>query len=101
MVTTISARPLAAMLPDDAMPERLLRRLRIWRYSTAAFKVDYALTRPVPWTAPDAKQAAVVHVGGELSDFAAAADAGQRGVMPDRPALVIGQHTQFDPSPRP
>jgi phytoene dehydrogenase-like protein len=101
VVTTVSARPLAEMLPDDALPERLLRRLRIWRYSTAAFKVDYALASPVPWTAPGARQAAVVHVGGELADLAGAADAGQRGVMPDRPALVVGQHTQFDPSRAP
>ena len=96
VVSTVSARPLAEMLPDDALPERLLRRLRIWRYSTAAFKLDYALAHPAPWTATEARQAAVVHVGGELVDLAAAADAGQRGVMPDRPALVVGQHTQLD-----
>ena len=101
VVTTVSARPLAAMLPPDALPERLLRRLRIWRYSTAAFKLDYALAGPVPWTAADAREAAVVHVGGELSELSAAADAGQRGVMPERPALVVGQHTQFDPSRAP
>ncbi len=101
VVTTISAAPLADMLPDDALPQRLLRRLRIWRYSTAAFKVDYALASPVPWTAGAARQAAVVHVGGELSDLAAAADAGQRGVVPDRPALVVGQHTPLDPSRAP
>jgi phytoene dehydrogenase-like protein len=101
VVTTVSARPLAAMLADDALPERLLRRLRIWRYSTAAFKVDYALARPAPWTATEARAAAVVHVGGELADLAAAADAGQRGVMPGRPALVVGQHTQLDPSRAP
>jgi phytoene dehydrogenase-like protein len=101
VVTTISARPLAELLPEDALPERLQRRLRIWRYSTAAFKVDYALARPVPWTASEARQAAVVHVGGELSDLAAAADAGQRGDMPQRPALVIGQHTLSDASRAP
>jgi phytoene dehydrogenase-like protein len=101
VVTTISARPLAALLPADALPERLLRRLRIWRYSTAAFKLDYALRGPVPWTAPVAREAAVLHLGGELRDLAAAADAGQRGDMPQRPAVVVGQHTLFDPSRAP
>jgi phytoene dehydrogenase-like protein len=96
VVTTISARPLASLLADGALPDRLMRRLRIWRYSTAAFKLDYALARPVPWTAEAAREAAVVHVGGELVDLAAAADAGQRGEIPDRPALVIGQHTLLD-----
>jgi phytoene dehydrogenase-like protein len=101
VVTTISARPLAALLPAQALPDRLVRRLRIWRYSTAAFKLDYALRRPVPWAAESACQAAVIHVGGELRELAAAAEAGQRGDMPERPALVIGQHTQFDPTRAP
>jgi phytoene dehydrogenase-like protein len=101
VVTTVSAHPLAAMLPDDALPDRLLRRLRIWRYSTAAFKLDYALTGPVPWTAPAARTSAVVHVAGELQSLAAAADASQRGEVPERPALVVGQHTLDDPSRAP
>ncbi len=101
VVTTISARPLAGLLPDDALPHRLMRRLRIWRYGTAAFKVDYALRGPVPWSASEAREAAVVHVGGELRDLAAAADAGVRGDMPEHPALVIGQHTLLDSSRAP
>ncbi len=101
VVTTVSARPLAAMLPDDALPDRVLRRLRIWRYSTAAFKLDYALASPAPWSAEAARRAAVVHVAGGLRELAAAAEAGQRGEMPERPALVVGQHTLFDGSRAP
>jgi phytoene dehydrogenase-like protein len=96
VVSTISARPLAALLPDEALPHRLMRRLQIWRYGTAAFKLDYALRTPVPWTAEPARAAAVVHVAGELRDLAAAAEAGSRGDVPERPALVVGQHTLYD-----
>jgi phytoene dehydrogenase-like protein len=42
-----------------------------------------------------------VHVAGELRDLAAAADAGQRGEVPEHPALVVGQHTLYDPSRAP
>jgi phytoene dehydrogenase-like protein len=101
VVTTISARPLAALLPENALPHRLLRRLRIWRYGTAAFKLDYALSAPVPWTADEARSAAVVHVAGELRELAAAAQAGSRGEVPQRPALVVGQHTLYDPTRAP
>ncbi len=101
VLTTISARPLLALLPEDALPHRLLRRLRVWRYGTAAFKLDYALSAPVPWTAREAREAAVVHVGGELQELAAAADAGARGEVPERPALVVGQHTLYDASRAP
>jgi phytoene dehydrogenase-like protein len=101
VVTTISARPLAELLPEEALPHRLVRRLRIWRYGTAAFKLDYALRAPVPWTAPEARAASVVHVGGELRELTVAAQAGGRGDVPERPALVVGQHTLFDPSRAP
>ncbi len=101
VVSTISAQPLASLLPTGALPDRLLRRLRIWRYATAAFKIDYALRAPVPWLATEAGAASVVHVAGELDDLAAAADAGARGEVPERPALVVGQHTLFDASRAP
>ena len=83
VVTTISARPLAEMLPDDALPERLLRRSAHLAVLDRGVQARLrALAHPVPWTASEARQAAVVHVGGELADLAAAADAGQRGEMP-------------------
>ncbi|MEA2305296.1 MAG: hypothetical protein QOH43_2576 [Solirubrobacteraceae bacterium] len=96
VVTTVSAHPLLAMLPREALPERIVRRLERWRYGTGAFKLDYALDAPVPWTAPGARTSPVVQVAGELGDLAAAAQDGSRGVVPERPALVVGQHTLLD-----
>ena len=101
VVSTVSAKPLAAMLPDEALPHRTLRRLATWRYGAAAFKLDYALSAPVPWVAHEARAAAVVHVGGELQDLAGAADAARRGAVPHRPFVVVGQHTLHDPSRAP
>jgi phytoene dehydrogenase-like protein len=96
VVSTVSARPLFAMLEPDALPGRLMRRLRAWRYGTGPFKLDYALSGPVPWTARAARSAAVVHVAGTLDALAGAAPAGGRGEVPERPALVVGQQSLFD-----
>jgi phytoene dehydrogenase-like protein len=101
VLTTVSATVLARMLPAGALPGRLHRRLAGWRYATAAFKVDYALSGPVPWTAPAARSAGVVHVAGELDELTAAAQAAWRGEVPERPALVVGQHTLHDPARAP
>jgi phytoene dehydrogenase-like protein len=101
VVSTISALPLARLLPPNALPGRLERRLRTWRYGTAAFKLDYALSAPVPWTAREPREAAVVHVGGELGELTAAAQAGVRGELPERPALVVGQQSLLDPTRAP
>ncbi len=95
-ISTVSAGPLAQLVPDAALPAGIERRLRKWRYGTGAFKLDYALSAPVPWTAGEAREAAVVHLGGELDELTAAAQAGARGELPLRPALVVGQQSLYD-----
>jgi phytoene dehydrogenase-like protein len=101
IVSTVTAGLLARLLPDGALPARVHRRLRIWRYGTAPFKLDYALAGPVPWTAAEARSSGVVHVAGELEELTRAADQSRRGEVPDRPALVVGQQSLHDPSRAP
>ncbi|MCW3002921.1 MAG: NAD(P)/FAD-dependent oxidoreductase [Conexibacter sp.] len=101
VVSTVSALPLSRMLAPGDLPGRLERRLRSWRYGTGVFKLDYALSGPVPWTAAEARQAAVVHVAGSLTELSAAAQAGARGEVPERPALVVGQQSLLDPTRAP
>jgi phytoene dehydrogenase-like protein len=97
IVSTVSAGVLARLVPDGALPRGVERRLRCWRYGTGAFKLDYALSGPVPWTAEEARKAAVVHVAGELRELTEAAQAGARGEVPQSPALVVGQQSLYDP----
>ena len=101
VVSTLSAKPFVELLGDGVLAGRLARRLRRWRYGTAAFKIDFELAAPVPWAAEEARRAAVVHVGGELRQLARAAEQGRRGETPDAPALVVGQQSLFDDSRAP
>jgi phytoene dehydrogenase-like protein len=101
VISTVSALPLARMLEPGVLPGRLERRLHAWRYGTGAFKLDYALSGPVPWTASESREAAVVHVAGALTELSAAAQAGELGVVPERPALVVGQQSLHDPTRAP
>jgi phytoene dehydrogenase-like protein len=101
VVSTLSARPLAAILPDEALPARLLGRLRRWRYGLGTFKVDWALSGPVPWTAVEAREAAVVHVGDTVTDYFEAAQSSGLGRMPANPTMVVGQQSLHDASRAP
>lgn len=101
VVSTVTARVLARLLPPGALPGRLHRRLQRWRSGTAPFKLDYALSAPVPWAAEEARTAAVVHVAGALEELSAAAQAASRGELPTRPALVVGQQSLLDPTRAP
>jgi phytoene dehydrogenase-like protein len=98
VICTASPGPLAEMLPAGALPGRLERRLARWRYGLGTVKLDYALAGPAPWTAPPARRAGVVHLGGALAEIASSLHQAADGRFPDRPALVVGQHSVHDPS---
>ncbi len=77
------------------------RRLGSYRYGPAAFKLDYALRAPIPWKAADCFRAATVHVGGTLDEIAASERAAWEGRVPERPFVLVAQHTLFDPTRAP
>jgi phytoene dehydrogenase-like protein len=101
VICTASPGPLVSMLPTGVFPGRVDRRLRRWRYGLGTVKLDYALSAPVPWTGPRAREAAVVHVGGSLDELTASLEQAAAGRFPDRPALVVGQHSLHDPTRAP
>jgi phytoene dehydrogenase-like protein len=53
--------------------------LRSFQYGPGAFKVDWALSQPIPWKAADCLRAATVHLGGTLEETAASESAPWRG----------------------
>ncbi len=90
-----------ATIAGDALPARFGRRLRRFAAGPAAFKLDYALREPVPWTNADCRRAGTVHAGGAIDEIAAAERAVGRGQMPQRPFVLVGQQSLADPSRAP
>ncbi|MFE0131686.1 phytoene desaturase family protein [Streptomyces sp. NPDC059037] len=73
-----------------------------YRYGASAFKIDYALDGPVPWTAKEARVAGTVQVGAGSADIDAALRAASReNRAPDRPFLITVQPGVVDPSRAP
>ena len=101
VVAAVTAGPLRTMLPDEALPSRLMRRLERWRYGLGTFKVDFALDGPVPWDSEDARRAGVVHVGDTVEHFVAAVHQATEGEVPDKPTMVVGQQSLHDPTRAP
>jgi phytoene dehydrogenase-like protein len=97
----------------DVTPRQLLRiagqrlsdsykhRLQRFRYGPGAFKVDYALSRPIPWKASECLRAAAVHLGGSYKEIAASEKTTRSGQHADRPFVLLAQPTIFDPSRAP
>lgn len=101
VICTASPAPLLSLLRRGALPGRLERRLRSWRYGLGTLKLDYALSGPVPWRSDAARQAGVVHVGGPLRELIASLEQAGSGRFPQCPALVVGQQSLHDRSRAP
>jgi phytoene dehydrogenase-like protein len=80
----------------DALPARYTRRLSRFRYGPGVFKVDYALSEPVPWANPDARRAGSLHLGGSMQEIARAEAEVAAGRHPDKPFVLIGQQSLVD-----
>ncbi|HEY6911582.1 MAG TPA: NAD(P)/FAD-dependent oxidoreductase [Myxococcales bacterium] len=78
------------------LPESYRRALRRFRRGPGVFKLDYALSAPVPWRAHDCRRAGTVHVGGSFEEIAASEAAVTRGEHPERPFVLVAQQSLFD-----
>jgi phytoene dehydrogenase-like protein len=71
-------------------------RLRRFQYGPAAFKIDYALSAPIPWRAPACARAATVHLGGTYDEIARSESAASTGRIADAPFVLVAQQSLFD-----
>lgn len=85
----------------DALPLGYRNRLGAFRYGPGIFKVDYALSEPVPWANADARRAGSLHLGGTLREIASGEADVAAGRHPSRPFVVVAQQSLFDPSRAP
>ena len=88
----------AARIAGDRMPGRIARALTRYRHGPGTFKVDFAVQGGVPWTQEESRRAGTVHVGGSYREIAAAEAMVARGVMPDKPFVLVCQQYLADPS---
>lgn len=80
-----------------SLPPRYRKSLERFRYGPGAFKIDYALSAPIPWKARECSRAAAVHLGGTFEEILAS----ERTFSSDMPFVLLGQPSLFDPSRAP
>lgn len=93
--------PALAAIAGDRLSSRLRRRFRDWPYGPGAFKVDFALDGPIPWTAPGLAEAGTVHLGGSFEEVAEAERLVATGTHPERPFVLLAQPSIADPTRAP
>ena len=84
-------------LAGDKLPARVARAYRRFKHGPGAFKLDLAVEGGVPWTYEPARRAGTVHVSGSFEEIALCERDVNRGRMPERPFVLVGQQYLADP----
>ncbi len=83
------------------LPAHYRRQLEAYRYAPGVFKIDWALAEPIPWTAPECREAGTLHLAPSSADIIRSAADAWYGRGDDRPYVILAQPSLFDPSRAP
>lgn len=91
----VTPRQLVSIAKERLRPA-YRKRLERFRYGPGVFKIDYALSEPIPWRAKGCSRAVTVHLGGTMEEIAQSEFDATHGRIPDRPFVIVAQPSLFD-----
>ncbi|MGE9314067.1 phytoene desaturase family protein [Niabella sp. CJ426] len=112
-IQSVDELPRARALVFDVTPAQLLKiaghrfnsfyrsQLQRYRYGMGVFKIDWALSGPIPFLAEPCRKAATVHIGGTFEEIALSESNASSGKMVDKPFVLLAQQSLFDVSRAP
>ena len=112
-VTSLQQLPSSHAVLFDVSPKQLLQmgghklsalykwQLRKYRYGVGVYKVDYALSEPIPFAADECSKAGTVHIGNTFSQIAAGEKEAWQGKHSEQPFVLLAQQSLFDASRAP
>ncbi len=71
-------------------------QLKNYRYGMGVFKMDFALSAPVPFINEACRNAGTVHLGGTFEEIANSEYQTSVGQHPDKPFVLLAQQSIFD-----
>ncbi len=107
-VRSLKDIPAANAVLFDVTPKQLLEiaghtfspiyewQLKRYRYGMGVFKMDFALSEPIPFTAGNCKKAGTVHIGNTLEEIALSEQQTSNGRHIDKPFVLLAQQSVFD-----
>lgn len=85
-----------ANIACEQLPTGYVNRLRAFNFGPGVFKIDYALSGPIPWKDPNCLRASTVHVGGMMEEIAQTEKDAWEGRHSEKPFVLVSQQSQFD-----
>jgi phytoene dehydrogenase-like protein len=112
-IENVDSLPKAKIILCDVTPKQLLKiashrfpasyvkKLEKYRYGPGVFKVDWALSQPIPWKAKECLRAGTVHVGGTVEEISTSEKEIWENKSAKKPFILMAQQSLFDPSRAP
>jgi len=112
-VRSVSDLPLSAAVLFDTSPRDMIaavgsrlpaayvKKLDRFSYGNAVYKLDLAVSEPIPWRNRGLLDAPTVHLGGTAQEIAASENEVAAGRHPERPYVLLAQQSLFDSSRAP
>jgi phytoene dehydrogenase-like protein len=113
MVGSLAELPSADVVLLDLSPKQILkiagdklswlyrRQLENYRYGMGVFKIDWALSAPIPFTAAESRKAGTLHLGNTFNEIARTEKQSAGGIHAEKPFVLLAQPSVFDASRAP
>ncbi len=85
-----------AQICADDLPDAFKKRYENYTYGPGCFKIDIALSEPVPWLNEGCGKAGTVHLGGTLEELAHSERETWKGNYAEKPYVLLSQPSLFD-----
>lgn len=93
----VTPRQLLAIVGDQ-FPPSYRKRMELFRYGHGVFKIDWAISEPIPFTSNTCLQAGTVHLGGSFGEISAAEESVWKNKIHPKPFVLLTQPSLFDPT---
>ncbi len=112
-VTSLKQLPSSRALLFDVTPKQLLQiaghkfsslyqwQLKRYRYGMGVYKIDWALSEPIPFTNESCRAAGTVHLGNTMGEIALGEKLAWQGRHAEKPFVLLAQQSLFDASRAP
>src|SRR6185437_10124800 len=109
-VTSLQQLPPSKIVMLDVTPNQLLSiagdqfsnlykwQLRKYKYGAGIFKIDWALSQPVPFTNDKCRKASTIHIGGSFEEIYDSEEIVSQNKIADKPFVLFVQPGVVDSS---
>jgi phytoene dehydrogenase-like protein len=89
------------LVGEEHLPGSFAAKLARFQYDSGTFKVDWALSGPIPWRVEPATRAGTVHLAPSMEALTRYSSEVATGLIPAHPFVLIGQMNKADPGRSP